>query len=631
MMDLVNFLKKLGESILTSEDLPRYEFDEEKVRMFLSKLPAYIKVVLIVFVIILNFLPLLRIFSGSKPKTFSSMNVDERRKLVEKWLHSRISFIRNSLLVLKLLALFFYAEREDVKKVVGCLVPIPKKRVKKPKFPEDSVIEFSEDVGMLKVKCDVVVIGSGAGGSVVAKELSERGFRVILIEEGFMPNPKGDILESLLTMYRNFGFDLTLPKSPSQPLILLPSGKCLGGTTVINEGTCFRTPDTVIEKWNSEFGLDIDLEDLHNYFDRVEKTINAHRASLHLIGKASAKIISGCEKLGYSYSPLKKNVAECEALGLCEFGCPIDAKRAMNISYLPLATASGAKIYTGLKVTFIDFKGEKITKIGGYILNREGRHLGKFSVEANYFVLSAGAIQTPHILLKNGVANSSGLVGKNLHIHPCFALMGIFEERLEGWKSISQSVCVDEFLEEGILFESTFLPFGIGLANNFLPNVSELIRNWDKIAILGVMLSDEDSNGSVRPLGDKPIVFYSLGKKDLQKAQKALVEGCRILFSAGAKKVITPAYNFPLVEDLNQIKKIVPNGFVWSAYHPQGTCRMGGNPFYGVVDSYGRTYDFDNLYIADASIFPTSVKVNPMLSIMGFAMRTAERISEARG
>ncbi|MCX8172573.1 MAG: GMC oxidoreductase, partial [Archaeoglobaceae archaeon] len=326
-----------------------------------------------------------------------------------------------------------------------------------------------------------------------------------------------------------------------------------------------------------------------------------------------------------------KNISQCEALGMCEFGCPIDAKRSMNISFVPLATKAGAKVYSGMRVKEIDVSGEYVDKIGGKIRSRDGKRVGKFILEAKTFVLCAGAIQTPYLLLRNGVANSSGMVGKNLYIHPAFGIAGIFENKLEAWKSISQSLAVDEFFEEGILFETTFPHLGLGLANNYLAsNLSEIIESWDKTAILGVMLSDEDSKGSVRVIANRAFVFYSLGKKDLQKAQKAILEGSKILFTAGAKKVITPAYNFPIVRDLSEIGKIDPDGFVWTAYHPQGTCRMSEDPFKGVVNSYGKTHDFENLYIADASIFPSSVRVNPQIAIMGFAMRTAQRILEVK-
>lgn len=625
---MIEFLKKMGEALLSSEGVPKYELDEERLKILLSKLPFHIRLFLRLSALFLNFLPLLGIFYGRKPCKISSMPIEERAKYLDRLARSRIGLIRNSFIILKLLAVFLYGEKEEIKKEVGCFVSIPNRKVKKPKIYEDAVIEFNKYIGKLLLKCDVAVIGSGAGGAVVAKELSEKGFKVLLIEEGFMPTLNGDVFNSIVNIYRNSGFEITIPISPSQPFILLPSGRCVGGTTVINEGTCFRTPDSVIKHWNSDFNLNIDLDEMHGYFDKIERTMNVHCASIQLMGKASTKIAIGCEKLGYSYFPLKKNVSQCEALGLCEFGCPVDAKRAMNVSYIPLATKYGATVYTGMRVKSIDFRGRSITKVGGIIHSRTGEVLGKFSVEAKYFVLCAGAIQTPYLLLRNNIANSSGLVGKNLHIHPCFALMGIFDEKLDGWKSISQSLAVDEFWEEGILFEATFLPLSIGLSGNYFSNLSEIVRSWDKVAFLGVMLSDEDSKGSVKAFANRPLILYRMGKKDLQKAQKALLEGCKILFSAGAKKVITPSYNFPVVKDLSEIKKIVPNGFVWSAYHPQGTCRMSNDPFKGVVDSYGKTHDFENLYIADASIFPSSVRVNPMLSIMGFAMRTADRISE---
>lgn len=619
------FLEKLGEALLASvERIPKYEVNEEELKILLSKLPLHSKLLLQSATLLISLLPLLR----KRPQRFSSMSIEERVKYLEKLSRSRVGIVRNFFLVTKFLALLLHCEKEEVKRALGCLVTVPSRRISVVEIAEGAIVEFDRDVGELTLKCDVAVIGSGAGGAVVAKELAQKGFKVLIIEEGFMPTLTGNAFDSIVSVYRSAGFTFTLPTSFSQPFILLPSGSCVGGTTVINEGTCFRAPDSVIEKWNRDLGLDIDLHEMHKYFDEIERTLNVHPVSMQLMGRGGVRIALACEKLGYSYFPLRKCMSRCEALGLCVYGCPIGAKMAMSITYIPLATKFGARVYTGMKVKDIDFKGRRITKVGGDVLDRAGRVLGRFSVEARYFALCAGAIQTPYLLLKNGIANSSGLVGKNLRIHPCFALVGIFDEKLDGWKAISQSLAIDEFLEEGILFQVTFLPLSVALANNYLVDLSEVVSAWDKVAILGVMLSDEDSKGSVKVLAGKPLIFYSLGKRDLIKAQKALVEGCKILFAAGARKIITPAYNFPVVKDLSEVRSIVPSGFIWSAYHPQGTCRMSKNPLTGVVDPYGRAHDFENLYIADASIFPSSVMVNPMLTIMVFAMRVANRIAE---
>jgi choline dehydrogenase-like flavoprotein len=234
------------------------------------------------------------------------------------------------------------------------------------------------------------------------------------------------------------------------------------------------------------------------------------------------------------------------------------------------------------------------------------------------------------------------MVGKNLRIHPAIAVMGIFDEILNGWEGMSQSLAVKEFADEGIILETTFAPPALAMAGNWLAGkeLSELFLNYRKASMVGVMIGEDDSKGRVLALpeflplvGKTPIVQYKFGVKDVQKAMKGLVETCRIYFAAGAEKVVTPLLNFPIVKQddlsrLEEIGRLHPNMLIWSAYHPQGTCRMSAEPYNGVVDSYCRSHDFENMYIADASIFPDCVGVNPMISIMAFATRTAEHISE---
>lgn len=644
-------LKKAGEALIPSEDnLPEYSVEvDERVEKFLRRMPPHIRLMINISLIFLQLLPILRVFKLKKPAFFTSLDVNERYMLLEGLRKSRFFVFRMVFIVIKLFAVALYASKKEVEKAIGYSVNTGSKKVPSPDLVTENIIEGYQVSRNFKIRCDVLVIGSGAGGAVVAKELAEQGFDVAVIEEGFMPECDklgGDMLSVTPELYRDAGMTFTVsPIGLGQPSVLLPTGVALGGTTVVNEGTCFRTPDEVLERWNSDFNLEgVEPKAMEKYFRKVERTLNVHPVSVNLIGKAAMKVAAGAEKLGYSYFPLYKNASGCEGLGLCEFCCPIDAKKAMHISYIPLATQNGARFYTGFRAKWLEFRGKRITKVGGEILNREGLIVGRFVAEFKILVLAAGAIHTPYLLLKNGIANSSGMVGKNLRIHPAIAVMGIFDEILNGWDGMSQSLAVKEFADEGIILETTFAPPPLAMAGNWLAGkeLSELFLNYRKASMVGVMIGEDDSKGRVLVLpdflplvGKTPIVQYKFGVKDVQKAMKGLVETCRIYFAAGAEKVVTPLLNFPIVkpDDLNRLEKIGrlhPNMLIWSAYHPQGTCRMSAEPYNGVVNSYCRSHDFENMYIADASIFPDCVGVNPMISIMAFATRTAEHISEVK-
>lgn len=642
----LKILKKAGEALIPSEDnLPEYSVEvDERVEKLFRRMPPHIRLVVNIALTFLQLLPILRVFKLKRPAFFTSLDVSERRSLLEGLRESRFFVFRMVFILIKLFAVVLYASKKEVEKAIGYSVNTGSKKIPSPDIVRENIIEGYQVGRDFKIQCDILVIGSGAGGAVVAKELAERGFDVAVVEEGFMPECDklgGEMLTVTPELYRDAGMTFTV--GFGQPSILLPAGIALGGTTVVNEGTCFRTPDEVLERWSNDLNLEgVEPKAMEKYFRRVERTLNVHPVSVNLIGKAAMKVAEGAEKLGYSYFPLYKNTSGCEGLGLCEFCCPIDAKKAMHISYIPLATQNGARFYTGFRAKWIEFRGKRITKVGGEILNREGQVVGRFVAEFKILVIAAGAIHTPYLLLKNGIANSSGMVGKNLRIHPAIAVMGIFDETLNGWEGMSQSLAVKEFADEGIILETTFAPPPLAMAGNWLAGkeLSELFLNYRKASMVGVMIGEDDSRGKVMALpdflplvGKTPIVQYKLGMKDVQKAVKGLVETCRIYFAAGAEKVLTPFLSFPVVkpDDMSRLEKIVrvhPSMLIWSAYHPQGTCRMSAEPYNGVVNSYCQSHDFENMYIADASIFPDCVRVNPMISIMAFATRTAEHIAE---
>lgn len=502
------------------------------------------------------------------------------------------------------------------------------------------MIYFYKDIpGRLEDSADVCVVGSGAGGAVFAKEIAEGGRSVILLEEGgfytskdFTRNP----VEMFAKLYRDMGMT-TAFGLPGHPPILVPLGKCLGGTTVINSGTCFRTPDSVLFKWTKESGIERCMpDDMAVFFERVEKIINVTPVTDDIMGKNGLKFREGVKKLGYSGGPIKRNMKDCRGCGTCVFGCPHDSKQAMHVTYIPLASEKGARIYTHCRVEKIITDGSRVKGVSGTILEPgTERPTGKFTIHASVVAIACGAILTPVLLLENKIANSSGEVGKNFRLHPGIRVIAVYDEVINGWLGVPQSYYVDEFFFEGIMLEGVFVPPEIGAMG--MPFIGEkhkeILADYKYIGAFGAMASDT-SKGRVFSRGiGKPLIIYNLNREDARKLGKAVAITSKIFFSAGAKRVYPSIYGFLTLNSIDDCKKIEnarinPYQLECMAFHPMGTCRMGVDPKKSVVNSFGETHDIKNLFIVDASIFPSSLGVNPQESIMAFSTRSAFHVLE---
>lgn len=478
---------------------------------------------------------------------------------------------------------------------------------------------------------DVVVVGSGAGGAVVACELAEAGREVVLIEEGreftrkdFNRRP----VDMVPLLYRDAGLTSTI----GIPAIPLPLGKTLGGTTTINSGTCFRTPDRVLEEWTRDLGLpDVSPESMRPYFEKVEKVQNVQPVKEALLGKNALIFKRGADKLGWKGAPLSRNVNdECRGCGVCCFGCPSDAKLAVGLTFLPRARAAGARVWTQTRATSVRIEGGRAFGVEARF--PDGHSL---SVKAPVVVLACGTVHTAAFLLSQSLANTSGLVGRGLTIHPATRIASEFDEIVDGWNGVPQGYGVHRFQEEGIMLEGIHGP--PGLIAPTLPFVGrsfqELVRDLRRVAVFGGMIKD-GPNGRVRSWRGRPLVTYWLSREDRTKAQRMIGLIAEALLEAGAKRVLLPVMGFSEVrgrDDLERFrsKPLKASQLEMMAFHPLGTCRMGTDRRTSVVGPYGETHDVPGLWIADGSVVPTSLGVNPQITIMSLAMRTARAILAA--
>jgi len=482
---------------------------------------------------------------------------------------------------------------------------------------------------------EVVVVGSGAGGAVVARELAARGRDVVLVEEGGFFTGRdftGEPRAMIDLLYRNRGLTGAL----GRPTIPIPLGRCVGGTTTINSGTCYRAPDYVLDDWAARFGVaGTRAADLQPYFERVESELNVRPVPDDTYGRNSRLFERGAAALGYRGARIPRNERGCLGTGVCAFGCPQDAKQAMHVSYVPRALAAGARLYTRCRIIRVLLSGGRAVGVVGRFVDAAEHDTGReLRVLARHVVVACGALLTPALLERSAVPDPSGMRGRNLHIHPATRVGALFAEDVRGWEEVPQAYNVDQFTAEGIFIQGQFVP--PAMEAPVLPGVGHahkaLMARYARLGSFGALVSDE-SAGRVRATRARfPRVTYQLGAADARKLARAIGLTAEIFFAGGAREVYPGVHSRPVLRTIEEARAlqhaVLPAGdFEMMAFHPQGTARMGEDPRVAVTDSSGRVHGTPGLWVGDASLFPASCKVNPQITIMALATRLAERLA----
>jgi hypothetical protein len=497
------------------------------------------------------------------------------------------------------------------------------------------VIDGSTLTESEEIEADVVVIGSGAGGAVVAKELSQQGAAVVILEEGryFTRNDfRADTMAMLTKLYRDHGMISTL----GSPIIPLPVGLTVGGSTTVNSGTCLRAKSSLFRRWREQDGLsDLSEDTMLSYYDRVETFLGVKHNGAYT-GQLGGVIAQGCEALGITHhGPLPRNAPDCDGQGLCCFGCPTDAKKSANVSWIPAALKSGAMLYSRVFAqTLLQEKGRAVG-----VVARAGTKENpvKLTVRAKIVVLAGGTVMSPLFLEQNRLGGRSGQLGRNLTIHPALGVAALFRDRkISGWNAVPQGYGIEEFIDEGILFEGAFGRPDI-LALNFPTygrEFTELVERYHELAIFGFMIADS-AKGRVYSAQDgrRPLITYELTKTDVERFKRGCEILGRIFFAAGAESIILPISGDARAHSTPELvafrgRNIPAWAFEVSAYHPLGTCKMGPDPRTSVVSSSHELHDLPNCFVVDGSTVNGPLGVNPQLTIMAMATRASEKILE---
>jgi choline dehydrogenase-like flavoprotein len=434
----------------------------------------------------------------------------------------------------------------------------------------------------------------------------------------------GHALEMQRKLYRDMGATLSVGNVG----IPIPIGRSVGGTTTINSGTCYRPPARILEKWSRDFGLgELSADRLAPFYERVESVLEVAPAAEEHLGGVARLIARGCESLGWHHhGPLRRNAPACDGQGVCCFGCPTDAKRSTNVSYVPLALKAGAQLFTGLKADHV------IWEDGGAVgvIARAGAT--QLTVRVRAVVVACGALLTPLFLEKSGVHSRE--LGRNLSIHPAVAALAHCDEIVDGQRAIPQGYTIEQLHDEGLLFEGAFAPLDVGAASFPIlgKRLVELLEDYRRIACFGCMIEDTSRGRVRRGPGGRPFITYWLNDHDVARLKKGVETMARVFFAGGAKRVLPIVHGFDELgpNDLAKLRaaRLTARDFEITAYHPLGTARLGNDARSSVCDPDHQVHGRPGLYVADGSVVPSSPAVNPQLTIMALATRAADKLAD---
>jgi choline dehydrogenase-like flavoprotein len=491
-----------------------------------------------------------------------------------------------------------------------------------------------------RVTCDVAIVGSGAGAGITAELLTRAGLSVVILEEGPLKTSTDfhqRESEAFASLYQEGGARKTTDEG-----ILILQGRCVGGSTVVNWTSSFRTPPATLAHWQQHFGLNQFTESaMAPWFAQVEQRLNMQPWAA-APNENNALLRKGAEALGMRAGVITRNVKNCWNLGSCGMGCPTNAKQSMLITTIPAALDAGARLFHHTRVQRIEHSGGKATALICEAVRISGDVVSPrtMRVVAKHVVVAGGAINSPALLMRSELPDPHSLLGTRTFLHPVVMSAGVYEQRVDGWSGAPQSIHVDKFVDLapdgpiGYKLEAQpIYPGTIGvMCGGYGPRLAERVRALPNthvtLALLRDGFHDQSPGGSVRlNFAGAARLDYPLTDYVLEGARRAFLSMAEIQFAAGARSVL-PFHEFAEPYTSWQRAKTAiaelpmqPLMVTLGSAHVMGGCSMAADESRGVIRQDGRHWQIENLSVHDGSLFPTSIGANPQLSIYGVTAR----------
>ncbi|MGY5310292.1 GMC family oxidoreductase N-terminal domain-containing protein [Nocardia gipuzkoensis] len=580
------------------------------------------------------------LLTGSGPRRFSSLSQQQRERALLRLADSRFEPVRVIFQALKQASLLTYnitpgpAGANPLWKEIG--YPAPTGPLPTAPAPALTPLRCAETT---ELRCDVVVVGSGAGGGVAAAVLAEAGLDVVVLERGNYYDDRDFGTGELGGLQQLYAPG---PPASTEGQITLVAGTCLGGGTVVNWSTSLPTPQDVRAEW-AALGAGQFAE---TEFDEALAVVQRRLGVTDRRSVLSARdgvLERGAKALGWEVDTLPRNVTDaCDAgveCGRCGYGCRLGAKQSVTKTWLDDAADRGARLVVDADVRRILVRGGRAQGVSA--VTSDGVAI---EVHARAVVVSAGAIQTPALLRRSGLRNDN--IGRYLRLHPAAAVFGVFEEEIRPWEGGLQTRICRRHSDldgngYGVIYETG--PIHPGLATGFMSwrgaeNHRATMLDFAKSNAIGIITRDRDPGSVSVDRGGEPIVEYRLSDYDAAHLHTGIEGAASILEAAGAHRIFSghqagisyePGRRGAHAEFAAACRAAGygPGQCSLGALHIMGSARMGGSPENSATNPDGATWEVANIVVADASCFPTASGVNPMVSIEAIAYMNAKRLA----
>lgn len=495
----------------------------------------------------------------------------------------------------------------------------------------------------LTLTADLCVVGSGPGGTSVATLAAEAGLRVVMLEAGELVVP-GAMVQREERMFPRLYWDAA-GRTNRDHSVRIHQGKGVGGSSLHNLNLCKRVPDELLARWDAERHLEhLPLARWHALYEEVETLLSVSDVPTGAWNRGNRLLESGCQALGWRGGGLKHNRTGCIGSGFCEVGCHYDAKNNALKVLVPRLVAAGGEILTRCQAVRVTHDRRKVTGVVAAVLDEGGyRARGSVTVRAPRVCVAGSATSTPALLIRSRVPSPVDSTGATLRVHPALLAAGDFDEPVYAWRGIPQTYECTEHLSFGDRPEAPRIwivpafahPVG---AATMLPGFgrphAELLSRYPHLMALTPMLHDH-TRGTVEPQGDLGLTIdYWPNPEDRRQLGLGLWACVHLLFAAGARRVLVPNRELRVIErgqsyeDLRQ-RDFSRGDYDVTAVHPMASVPMGDDRNVAAVDSRGKHHHLDGLWVADGSLFPTSIGVPPQLSVFALGLHVGRALIEA--